>query len=238
MPPSQKLPCVVSKVLSHGNRVYTIELHPKNRFPKFINGQFLHLALDPYDPSNFWPESRVFSIASGNTNLESLKITYSVQGKFTTRMEKELHAGKEVWIKMPYGDFIIENSRPASLIAGGTGITAFSGLLENLPEEYHNPIVVFYGARERSLLIYKDIVEKCDQVNKNFSAFYFLEAGEHIYPQEISGKISIDQIWTRMQNPKEFNFYLSGPPAMLDKLSMDLKSQRINPDQIKIDAWG
>ena len=30
----------------------------------FKPGQFLHLALDAFEPGGFWPESRVFSIAS------------------------------------------------------------------------------------------------------------------------------------------------------------------------------
>ena len=37
---------------------------PNGRAPRFRPGQFLHLALDAYDPSGFWPDSRVFSIAS------------------------------------------------------------------------------------------------------------------------------------------------------------------------------
>jgi len=34
----------------------------------------------------------------------SLKITYSVKGVFTKRMASELFMGKEVWLKLPYGD--------------------------------------------------------------------------------------------------------------------------------------
>jgi len=59
MPVSQKLPCVVERIVSHGERVYTIALRPDRPAPRFRAGQFLHLALDPYDPSGFWPESRV-----------------------------------------------------------------------------------------------------------------------------------------------------------------------------------
>ena len=61
---AQKLNCVVEQVIDHGERVYTLALRPERPVPRFRPGQFLHLALDPYDPSGFWPESRVFSIAS------------------------------------------------------------------------------------------------------------------------------------------------------------------------------
>jgi len=59
---------IQSKVLSvihHDDTVSTITLKPSRRLPNFKPGQFLHLALDPYDPTvGFWPESRVFSIAA------------------------------------------------------------------------------------------------------------------------------------------------------------------------------
>ena len=101
--------------------------------PRFRAGQFLHLALDPYDPTGFWPESRVFSIASPPAQRDSVRITYAVHGQFTARMESDLAEGRQVWIKMPYGDFVIESQADVVLFAGGTGVTAFTAFLEDLP---------------------------------------------------------------------------------------------------------
>ena len=53
---AQKLRCVVDRVVDHGERVYTVALRPERPAPRFRAGQFLHLALDPYDPTGFWPE--------------------------------------------------------------------------------------------------------------------------------------------------------------------------------------
>src|SRR6266581_6096825 len=105
---TQKLDCVVERVVAHGDRVYTVSLRPKRPVPRFRAGQFLHLALDPYDATGFWPESRVFSIASPPAERDLVRITYAVHGRFTARMERDVAEGKEVWIKMPYGDFVIE----------------------------------------------------------------------------------------------------------------------------------
>lgn len=124
----QKLPCRVQKIIDHGDRVYTVELLPERPLPRFKAGQFLHLALDDYNPSCFWPESRVFSIASSPTQRYYLRISYSVKGSFTTRMENDLHEGMLVWVKLPYGDFVIRDNGDVVLLAGGTGITAFISL--------------------------------------------------------------------------------------------------------------
>ena len=48
--------------------------------PRFTPGQFLHLALDPYDADGFWPDSRVFSIASSPDARTNLAITYAHWG--------------------------------------------------------------------------------------------------------------------------------------------------------------
>ena len=120
MPVTQKLRCVVEQVVAHGERVYTVALRPERQVPRFRAGQFLHLALDCYDSGGFWPDSRVFSIASSPAQRDLVRITYSVHGRFTARMESDLAEGREVWIKMPYGDFVIEGPRDIVLFAGGT----------------------------------------------------------------------------------------------------------------------
>ncbi len=158
---TQKLACVVERISAHGERVYTVTLRPHRAAPRFRAGQFLHLALDPYDPAGFWPESRVFSIASAPAERKALQITYAVHGGFTTRMERELVEGREVWIKMPYGDFVIDGGADVMLFAGGTGITAFTAFLQGLTVDGHHSVGLAYGARTRRLLLYRDLVERC-----------------------------------------------------------------------------
>ena len=61
-----------------------------------------------------------------------MRITYAVHGRFTARMERDLAEGREVWIKMPYGDFVVDGRADVVLFAGGTGVTAFTAFLEDL----------------------------------------------------------------------------------------------------------
>jgi ferredoxin-NADP reductase len=134
----------VERIVDHGERVYTVALRPDRPAPRFRAGQFLHLALDPYNPTRFWPESRVFSIASPPSRRDLLSISYSVKGRFTSRMEADLVEGSDVWIKMPYGDFVIDGRRDVVLFAGGTGISAFTAFLEDLTPEAL-PVTLAYG---------------------------------------------------------------------------------------------
>ncbi len=112
------------------------------------------MALDPYEPDGFWPESRVFSIASSPSERDRLSITYAVKGAFTTRMERELAPGGSAWVKLPYGEFVVDPARDAVLFAGGTGITAFTAFLQSLTPDRAARVLLFYGARTPDLFVY------------------------------------------------------------------------------------
>jgi ferredoxin-NADP reductase len=206
----------------------------------------LHLALDEYDPSGFWPESRVFSIASSPRDRDRLTITYSVRGRFTARMERELAEGRGVWVKLPYGEFVIDGTRDLVLFAGGTGITAFTAFLDGLTPDFPHPIDLAYGARTRRLLIYRDVVEQRSQIVPQLHTFYFVERDEDgsaattrvDQADETIGRLSVVALWSRIPNPLAAEYYLSGPPIMLQTLSKDLRERGVRSDAIKIDTWG
>lgn len=234
----QKLHCVVERVVDHGERVYTLALRPERLVPRFRAGQFLHLALDPYDPTGFWPESRVFSIASPPAQRDCVRITYAVHGKFTARMENDLIEGRRVWIKMPYGDFVIGNRGDVALFAGGTGITAFTAFLEDLDPAARQPVFLAYGARTSDLLIYRDVVERCAQRVPSLEVTYFVEQRGGNEPRGVEhGRVSVDVMWPRLRRPLETQYYISGPPPMLRGIGEDLRARAIAPEAIHIDAW-
>jgi ferredoxin-NADP reductase len=241
---AQKLACVVEGIVAHGERVYTLALRPERQVPRFRAGQFLHLALDPYDPTGFWPDSRVFSIASPPAQRDSVRITYAVHGQFTARMESDLAEGRQVWIKMPYGDFVIESQADVVLFAGGTGVTAFTAFLEDLPAGTPQSVTLAYGARTAPLLIYRDVVERCVTRVPSLEVTYFVEhdSGAAGSPSDgplrwVSGRVSVSAVWPRLRNPFATSYYISGPPPMLRGIGSDLRARNIAPEAIHIDAW-
>jgi ferredoxin-NADP reductase len=239
MPVTQKLACTVEQITAHGDRVYTVALRPERQVPRFRAGQFLHLALDGYDPSGFWPESRVFSIASASTERESLRITYAVHGRYTARMERDLIEGRSVWIKMPYGDFVIDGSCDVVLFAGGTGITGFTAFLESLTPDDRQSVVLAYGARTEPLLIYRELIERCRRRAPKLNATYFVEAGgDDGAPARMArGRVSVGAVWQQLDHPYDMAYYISGPPPMLSAIRQELVTRGIDAEAIHIDAW-
>jgi ferredoxin-NADP reductase len=241
VPLIRKVRCTVKRIDDHGDHVYTLELAPEKEIPAFHPGQFLHLALDAYDPSGFWPDSRAFSIASSPSDRSQLKISYSVKGKFTARMEKELHECNKLWVKLPYGDFLVNDADEVVLIAGGTGITAFSAFLYGLKPETKQEISLFYGARSENLLLFREMLSKVARTIPNFHWHYALEnapqSSAHPDFQTHIGRLDIDWIWPNIPAPIQAIYFLSGPPAMLKSFSNSLGSRGIPSENIRIDAW-
>ena len=238
MPVIQKLSCVVERVVPHGDRVYTLTLRPERPVPRFQAGQFLHLALDRYEPTGFWPESRVFSIASPPSQREAVSITYAVHGPFTQRMERELIEGREAWIKMPYGDFVVDGGSDVALFAGGTGVTAFTAFLEALPPDTPHQVTLAYGARSSDLLIYRGVLERSAARLPSLQVLYFVEdAADAAAASMLPGRVSVEAVWARLARPAETHFYISGPPPMLRSIGDDLRARGVPPEAIHIDAW-
>jgi len=252
-----KLKAVVTHLQQFGKDTYQVRFKPQSTIPKFKAGQFLHLAIDEYDPmGGFWPESRVFSIASAPGSQE-IEILYSVKGHYTARMEHELFVGREVWLKFPYGSFIIDNivheNQDVVLVAGGTGISPFLSYLELrsnpnsvVTSSYSsssnsNRIILYYGVRENELLVALDGISIWSGVSA-FTAHIFVENGNPIFQNKENvsfekGRLNIDRIFKDsciLTNPV---FFLSGPPAMIFSFKHQLLDYGVSPDNIAIDEW-
>lgn len=219
----KKYNSTVKKITDWGEGIYSVIFKTPSKV-KFKPGQFLHLTLDDYDQSSgYWPESRVFSISS-SPNTDEVEIVYSVKGLYTKRMSKELYEGRNVWLKLPYGDFIIENhilpNDKIFLIAGGTGISPFISFLRNYKEKYD--ITLYYGIRNKKLYIYEEIIEGL----KNKIALNLIE-----------GPMNIEDISEKISQIKDSKTFISGPITMINAYKEKLLSLGYDKNNIIIDEW-
>jgi len=242
-----KIQAHVDQIQNHGDGIYALTLKPQRRVPRFRAGQFLHLAIDDYDPrGGFWPESRVFSISSGPLN-DKIKINYSVKGHFTTRMSEQLKEGSEVWLKLPYGDFVIEKSikedQDIVLVAGGTGLSPYLSYLE---EQVNSPgkrrVHLIYGVRKEEHILSKQLLSQCMENVEGFNIEIFVEtdsAGGFLNGKVPArpGMITLDHILSSSETLENPFYFLSGPITMIQTFREGLLDAGISLDKIRIDEW-
>jgi ferredoxin-NADP reductase len=218
----------IADIIQPVENTYTISFKTNDKKYKYNPGQFLHLALEDYDGIGQWPESRCFSMQS-NPADEHLKISYSVKGAFTQQMAKQLTIGKEVWIKLPYGDLFTQehNKGKTVFVAGGTGITPFLSLFTS-PwfEQYSNP-VLYAGFRDESLHLYREELQIAQAINCGFTIHTIFENRE--------GKINIEDIAN--ENGDKADYFISGPPRMIKSFKNYLVGKGLKESQVKTDDW-
>jgi len=228
MPQPKKYKAEVVSIINPVDDIYPVELRSLTGKFKFLPGQFLHLALDEYDPSFGWPESRCFSIQS-SPKSELIKITFSKKGKFTERMSKEITPGKILDLKLPYGEFLQQNHSVDRVVflAGGTGITPFLSLFsDNAFEKYISP-KLYFGLRNIKYNIYQDELRNALIINP------FLKI-ETKY-EDTDGYFHIDQI--AEENGLNNTYFISGPQSMIRNFKERLHKLGISQQNIITDDW-
>ena len=241
MPTPLKIQAIVENIIQHTHDVKSFIMKPLKPCPNFKPGQFLHLAIDEYDPSFHWPESRIFSIANSPTRRNSVKITFSVKGNFTTRMFNQIKSGDKVWLKLPYGSFTFpEDKWELVFIAGGTGITPFLSYLEYaIDKKLNNKIMLNYGIRSSEHVIVNDLLHECQMHLNHFHLQLFVEDGSKIkgFDKVYKGMLSVNQLLEYAEIKEDTLFYLSGPPEMINKFKNVMMEKNISEEIIRIEDW-
>jgi len=230
----------VVEISRHSTDVVTYEFRYVGLRPRYRPGQFVHLALDPFDPSRHWPESRAFTIAKGPTDRDLIRLTIAAKGSFTRRIVDELEVGRIVWMKGPYGKFIVQDSADADaiLIAGGTGVTPFVAFMEDaLVKGIVGSVCLHYGTRDPDLLTFRSLAEQCVRELTKFQAHYYSENGKA--EGVTQGQMSIDTIVAGIDDVPRSVFYLCGPEQMVEAFSSRLTGEfGVSAEHVRIDEWG
>jgi predicted ferric reductase len=224
----KKYKAEVISVSNPVDNIFTVEFKSLSGIFKFNSGQFLHLALDEYDPAGQWPDSRCFSMQSTpNENL--IKITYAVKGRFTSRMKQELKAGIYVTLKLPYGELFTHQHNKVNtvFIAGGTGITPFLSLFTDSTFSVYEKPILYAGFRNAKMNFYQNQIESAKKINPGLEV--------HLAFQDSDGILEIDKIYR--ESCKRTSFFISGPPDMIKSFREYLLKEGLNTDQIRTDDW-
>jgi ferredoxin-NADP reductase len=234
-----KFTAEVARVIAHGDDVATYEFRYLDKRPRYKAGQFVHLALDPYNPASHWPESRVFTIAAGASSRELLRLTIAAKGNFTRRILAGLEVGRRVALKGPYGEFFVQSDpqREVVLIGGGTGVTPFVAFMEDALERgIAGDVWLNYAARTPELLVFRPLADQCAATLPRFRVSYYAEseATEGIIP----GRIDLAEIRQSLRDARQAVFYLCGPQPMIDAFTAQLTGPFGLPaEQVKTDHW-
>lgn len=224
----KKYPAKIVSIQNSIDGVYTLEFKSLGKPFKYDAGQFLHLAIDEYDPSAQWPDSRCFSMQSAPSE-KNIRITYAAKGQFTNRMQQVLTVGSEVTLKLPYGDLFSQehNKTNTVFIAGGTGITPYLSLFTDTSFALYTKPILYAGFRTEDMNLYMAELEIAKKINSGLEI--------NIVYQDRDGILDINKILR--ENGMDASYFISGPPVMIKIFKQTLISKGVSESNVLTDDW-
>jgi Na+-transporting NADH:ubiquinone oxidoreductase subunit F len=156
-----------------------------------------------------------------------------------------LKPGDKVTISGPYGEFFIKDTdREMVYIGGGAGMAPLRSHLFHLFHAMRTKrkATYWYGARSKREMFYTEDFEK---IEKEFPNFKYNVALSAALPEDdwkgyvgFIHKVLYDNYLKNHPEPEEIEYYLCGPPMMIDAVQKMLDSLGVPPEMIAFDSFG
>lgn len=178
----------------------------------YLPGQYAHI----YIPGT--NEHRAYSFATSKVVDGKLKFLMRLlpDGVMSNYLRDRCALGDVLTLELPYGAFYLrEVENPLLLIAGGTGLSAILGMLDQLVDQQQKeiPLRVIYGVRQEADISELDRLESY----KAFFTNYDFEIVLSDASESWDGKRGyVTECIHDCQFTEEFDVYLCGPPAMIE----------------------
>ncbi len=206
----------------------------------FKPGQYADIRIPNHDGH------RSFSMAttpSSSGELEFLIKKYP-GGHFSGLLDGVLKPGDELELDGPYGSFTLRewSDRPIVCIGGGAGMAPILSLLRHMSEEQTKRSVTFYyGARNLTDLFYLDQIRA---LGDELADFRFVPCLSDTWPEDwsdtgLAGESGLvtDVVKRQQEDMAACEYYLCGPPPMVDAALGLLDENSVPLDQVHFDKF-
>jgi len=152
--------------------------------------------------------------------------------------------GDKVTVSGPYGEFFIKDSdREMVYIGGGAGMAPMRSHLFHLfkTAKTNRKVHFFYGARSLREMFYDDQFKEIEKAFPNFN--YTVALSEPLPEDNWNGPVGFihqvvqDQLLNSHEDPGEIEYYLCGPPMMIDAVNKMLYNMGVESEMIAYDVF-
>lgn len=156
-----------------------------------------------------------------------------------------LKAGDKVTISGPFGEFFAKKSeREMIYLGGGAGMAPMRSHLFDLLEtqKTKRKITFFYGARSAREMFYHDDFKRLEKEFPNFK--YIVGLSEPMPEDKWKGStgfihnVAFNEYLKDHEDPTELEYYMCGPPMMIDACDKMLYDLGVEREMIAYDSFG
>ena len=156
-----------------------------------------------------------------------------------------LKSGDKVTISGPFGEFFAKNTdREMVYLGGGAGMAPMRSHLFDLldTQKSKRKITFFYGARSAREMFYHEDFLKLEKEHTNFK--YVVGLSEPMPEDDWSGQtgfihnVAFESYLKDHYDPTEVEYYMCGPPMMIDACDKMLYDLGVEREMIAYDSFG
>ena len=156
-----------------------------------------------------------------------------------------LRPGDEVTVSGPYGEFFLEDTqREMMFIGGGAGMAPMRSHIFHLFRNLHTErkVSFWYGGRSRKELFYEEEFREIERENDNFSFHIALSDPQPDDgwdgPTSFIHQVILENYLKEHPAPEDIEYYICGPPLMLQAVLKMLDSLGVESEMIHYDDFG
>ncbi len=199
-------------------------------FPLFKAGQHLQLRVC----INGIEMDRTFSICSPLSLLQAhrqLELAIQIQpdGRFTPALAGVLRPGSYVHLSQPQGEFVMQQDKPACLIAAGTGVTPLFAMLSSV-SRLIQPMLFVYSYRGDERLLF---AKEWPALQAKFPLLRLV-----LWDTSQRGRLTPDLLLQQLQPVAGSRFYLCGPRRFTTDFSSKIQASGVAAAQIHSESFG
>lgn len=227
--------------------------HDGRPLSAFLPGQYLTFRLPiPGQPREV---TRCYSLSDSPDHTDYYRVTIkrippppnvpdAPSGLVSSHFHDRIQVGDILDVKAPSGHFHLdaESRTPVVLVGGGIGVTPALSMLNYLiTAPSKRDVWFFYGVRNGREHILKDHLTEIATLHPNV---HIIACYSDPLPDESAGadfqfkeRVSVD-LFKRVLEVNNFDFYICGPPPMMESLTQGLSEWGVPADKIHFEAFG
>jgi ferredoxin-NADP reductase len=180
---------------------------------------------------------RCFSIVS-SPNSDHLQFAMRIAGPFTQALA-QLEPGDPVFVRGPFGNFVIDEDYDHSLVllAGGIGITPIMSMVRYATEARLNkPLTLLYSCPSQDNIPFYDELISLSKQNERFKVAFFVTNGDTdtLKGAPVFKNRLTDERLTRITKGR-FNhhtYFVCGPKGFMDSICSILAEHETESDRV------
>jgi nitric oxide dioxygenase len=158
-------------------------------------------------------------------------------GEVSSLLFGTVQVGDRLTLSLPFGDVVLDDSRPVVFASAGIGITPMAGMLSHLVAAgSHLPITLLHAdLDEASFALRRQVLDDVQALPGGTAHVWYERGADSTLPVEVhAGRMNLDDV----KLPSDATYYLCGPLPFMQAIRSTLIDRGVAARDIQYEVFG